>query len=74
MLWLCKASGRLSYPIYITHFPFLYVWMNFVANGSASPAALVAIGTALVPFLLLVAWAAHAWWDLPIRARLRGWG
>ncbi|WP_204310629.1 hypothetical protein, partial [Escherichia coli] len=51
----------------------LYVWMNFVANGSASPAALVAIGTALVPFLLLVAWAAHAWWDLPIRARLRGW-
>ncbi|WP_171012439.1 MULTISPECIES: acyltransferase [unclassified Sphingomonas] len=73
MLWLCKASGRLSYPIYITHFPFLYVWMNFVANGSASPAALVAIGTALVPFLLLVAWAAHAWWDLPIRARLRGW-
>jgi len=73
MLWLCKASGRISYPIYITHFPFLYVWMNFVANGRASQAGLVAIGVALVPFLLLVAWAAHAWWDLPIRTRLRGW-
>lgn len=72
MLWLCKASGRISYPIYITHFPFLYLWMNFVANRHASAAQLLAIGTALVPFLLLVAWAAHAWWDVPIRARLRG--
>ena len=70
MLWLCKASGRISYPIYITHFPFLYVWMNFVANGHASQGALVAIGIALVPFLLLVAWMAHGWWDLPIRAWL----
>lgn len=70
MLWLCKASGRISYPIYITHFPFLYVWMNFVATGRASQAELVAIGIALVPFLLLVAWAAQAWWDLPIRAWL----
>lgn len=25
MVGLCKASGRMSYPIYITHFPFLYL-------------------------------------------------
>jgi peptidoglycan/LPS O-acetylase OafA/YrhL len=73
MLWLCKASGRISYPIYITHFPFLYVWMNFVATGRASTGALLAIGTALVPFLLLVAWAAYAGWDMPIRRRLGTW-
>jgi peptidoglycan/LPS O-acetylase OafA/YrhL len=73
MLWLCKASGRISYPIYITHFPFLYVWMNFVAKGQASQAQLIAIGTALVPFLVAIAWAAYAWWDVPIRARLGAW-
>ncbi|MEP9358719.1 acyltransferase [Sphingomonas sp. KR3-1] len=73
MLWLCKASGRISYPIYITHFPFLYVWMNFVATGRASTGELLAIGTALVPFLLLVAWAAYAGWDVPIRRRLGAW-
>ncbi|NYT41408.1 acyltransferase [Sphingomonas sp. R-74633] len=73
MLWLCKASGRISYPIYITHFPFLYIWMNFVATGRVSQGELVAIGTALVPFLLLVAWAAYAFWDVPIRTRLGGW-
>ena len=71
MMGLCKASGRISYPIYITHFPFLYVWMNFVANDHPSRTQLVVIGTALVPFLLLVAWAAYTFWDEPIRSRLR---
>ncbi len=73
MLWLCKASGRISYPIYITHFPFLYLWMNFVATGQASRGQLLAIGTALVPLLLLVAWLAYRFWDVPIRARLGAW-
>ena len=31
---------------------------------------LESIGVALVPFLLLVAWAAYAFWDEPIRTRL----
>jgi len=71
MMGLCKASGRISYPIYITHFPFLYVWMNYVANDHPSRTQMTVIGTALVPFLLLVAWAAYTFWDEPIRSRLR---
>lgn len=71
MMGLCKASGRISYPIYITHFPFLYVWMNYVANGHPTQGQLVGIGLALIPFLLLVAWAAYTFWDEPIRSRLR---
>jgi peptidoglycan/LPS O-acetylase OafA/YrhL len=45
--------------------------MNYVANGKPSQAQLVSIGVALVPFLLLVAWAAYAFWDEPIRTRLK---
>ncbi|WP_395398135.1 acyltransferase [Novosphingobium sp. BL-8A] len=71
MTGLCKASGRISYPIYITHFPFLYVWMNYVANGNPSPAQRLGVGLALIPMLLAVAWAAYAFWDEPIRRRLR---
>jgi peptidoglycan/LPS O-acetylase OafA/YrhL len=71
MLGLCRASGRLSYPVYMIHFPFLYVWMNYVANEHASRLRLIAIGLALVPLVLLVAWAAHRFWDEPIRRRLR---
>lgn len=71
MMGLCKASGRISYPIYITHFPFLYVWMNYVANGKPSQERMAGIGLALIPFLLAVAWAAYTFWDEPIRRRLR---
>lgn len=71
MMGLCKASGRISYPIYMTHFPFLYVWMNYVANGHPSQSQLIGIGLALIPFLILVAWAAYTFWDVPIRGRLR---
>lgn len=71
MMGLCKASGRISYPIYITHFPFLYIWMNYVANGKPSQAQLIAIGIALIPFLIIVAWAAYTFWDEPIRRCLR---
>jgi peptidoglycan/LPS O-acetylase OafA/YrhL len=66
---LCKASGRLSYPLYITHYTFLYVWMSYVKTKP--PAGMIlAIGAALVPFTLLIAWAALKLWDEPIRARL----
>lgn len=70
MMGLCKVSGRISYPIYITHFPFLYVWMNYVANGAPSRTDLIGIGLALVPFLMGVAWAAYTFWDAPIRRHL----
>lgn len=70
MTGLCKVSGRLSYPLYITHFPFLYVWMNYVADGAPSQAQLVAIGLSLIPSLILIAHTAQTLWDEPIRARL----
>lgn len=71
MLGLCKASGRISYPIYITHFPLLYVWMNYVANGNPTSGQLLGYGLVTIPVTLLVAWAAFVFWDEPIRARLR---
>jgi peptidoglycan/LPS O-acetylase OafA/YrhL len=72
MTRLCNASGRLSYPLYITHFPFLYVYSNLVLVQKASASLTLTVALTLVPFLLLVAWMAARWWDEPIRARLRG--
>lgn len=69
--WLCRASGRISYPLYLTHFPFLYVWMNYVATQRPPLLRMVVIGTALVPLLVLVAWVALRAWDEPIRRALR---
>lgn len=71
MTRLCRASGWISYPLYITHFPFLYVYSNLVLVRQAPAEVTRVVAVALVPFLLLVAWAAERWWDEPIRARLR---
>ena len=71
MTRLCATSGRLSYPLYITHFPFLYVYMNVVLIQKAPSRVTIPVAMALVPALLFVAWAAAKWWDEPIRARLR---
>lgn len=71
MTRLCATSGRLSYPLYITHFPFLYVYGNLVVIQKASSRLTIPVAIALVPALTFVAWAAAKWWDEPIRARLR---
>jgi peptidoglycan/LPS O-acetylase OafA/YrhL len=68
---LCTGIGSLSYPLYITHFPFLYVYGNLVVIQKAPSRLTIPIAVALVPFCLLVAWVAAKWWDEPIRARLR---
>lgn len=71
MARLCRVSGRLSYPVYMVHFPILYVWMNYVARAHVARIRLIAIGVALVPLVLLVAWGASVLWDIPIRRWLR---
>ena len=68
---LCKFSGRISYPIYITHFPFMYVWMNYMASGQATANTKIAFAVALVPATTAIAWLAFRFWDVPIRGWLR---
>lgn len=68
---LCRVSGRISYPLYVTHFPFLYVWMNYVITIKPTDGQMLAIGLLLVPSLVAIAWAALVLWDEPMRARLR---
>lgn len=70
MIALCKLSGRLSFPLYITHFPFMYIYMNWVATGPSSGATF-AVATFATIFVLAFAWAAFKLWDEPIRARLK---
>jgi peptidoglycan/LPS O-acetylase OafA/YrhL len=71
-LALCKACGRLSYPLYITHFPLLYVWGNYVTGRHPPLSTTIPVAAAILPLLILFAWAAHRGWDLPIRRWLSG--
>lgn len=71
---LCRFGGQISYPLYVTHFPFLFVWMNYLRHEQISGDVRTWSALALLPFTLLVAWAAYKLWDVPIRKRLRGQG
>ena len=67
---LCRFLGNISYPIYITHYPLIYVYTAWVLNHKVSvrdglPVAALTFGTALA-----LAYAALKLYDEPVRAWL----
>jgi peptidoglycan/LPS O-acetylase OafA/YrhL len=68
---LCKESGRLSYPLYMTHYPFMYVYANWVETMHPTQETKVVVALLLAPFVIFFAWLAVKFVDEPIRAALR---
>ncbi|MGI4835710.1 MAG: acyltransferase family protein [Janthinobacterium lividum] len=69
-LVFCRWGGRLSYPLYLLHYPFVSIFTNWVnAAHPTLPQALPIMGALLVLFLLL-AWVAVRFYDEPMRAWL----
>ncbi|BAV06152.1 Peptidoglycan/LPS O-acetylase OafA/YrhL, contains acyltransferase and SGNH-hydrolase domains [Filimonas lacunae] len=68
---LCKWLGDLSYPLYITHYPFIYIYTGWVSNHKGI-AVTEALPNALLTFAgtILVGYAALKWYDEPVRAWL----
>ncbi|MBD8348076.1 MULTISPECIES: acyltransferase family protein [unclassified Dysgonomonas] len=67
----CKFLGDISYPVYITHYPIVYVYMAWVANNGytleeAWPYGLLAAVTSII-----VAYITMKFYDLPVREWLR---
>lgn len=64
---VCDFLGRLSYPVYIIHYPVMYMFYAWVwANGLTFPTAWpVCVG--LFIGIILMAWAAMKFYDEPVR-------
>jgi peptidoglycan/LPS O-acetylase OafA/YrhL len=67
---LCRFLGELSYPVYIIHYGFVYVFAHW--NWSTHPTTLrlglAAAGTQVG--IVLLAYALLRWYDRPVRAWL----
>jgi peptidoglycan/LPS O-acetylase OafA/YrhL len=69
---LCQFLGRLSYPLYMTHYVLVYFYVAWVSNhkgitvGQAWPYALLTLSGAVV-----LAYASLRLYDEPVRAWLR---
>jgi peptidoglycan/LPS O-acetylase OafA/YrhL len=70
MMRLCKFSGRLSYPLYITHIPFVYVLAGFAQTRHPGKAVVLIWIFLVLPFAITVAWLALKYVDEPVRAWL----
>jgi len=70
MIDLCKFSGRLSYPLYITHIPFVYVLAGYAWTRHPSAEIKLLWIFLLLPFVIFVAWIALKYFDEPVRAWL----
>ncbi len=68
---LCRAAGILSYPLYITHYPFVYLYMNWISNGHVASGCTIWVPAALFVFTVVFAFVAYRLWDLPLRRALQ---
>ncbi|WP_408590380.1 acyltransferase family protein [Novosphingobium sp.] len=66
----CSLLGRLSYPLYILHYPFIYKFADWVILTTPSTASVIPVALALPPALIALGWAGLKLWDEPVRARL----
>lgn len=68
---ICQFSGAISYPIYITHYPFIYIYTMWIANKKPAPIDIVPVASGLFVFFLVLAWISLKYYDEPVRAWLK---
>ncbi|MDR2814272.1 MAG: acyltransferase [Prevotellaceae bacterium] len=78
---ICKFLGEISYPIYITHYPLIYIYTGWVSTPKiplanpadfatfVKPTIIETLPLALLTFFasILLAWVCLKSYDLPIR-------
>jgi peptidoglycan/LPS O-acetylase OafA/YrhL len=68
---LCKFSGDISYPIYIIHYPFIYIYTAWVTEKKPTPHQIIPVACGLFVFFILLAYASLKLYDEPVRAWLK---
>ncbi|EDM34790.1 acyltransferase [Pedobacter sp. BAL39] len=67
---LCRFLGDISYPLYITHFPFVCVYYAWVTNNKIAVTQGAPVGVLLILLSIVIAYVSLKLYDLPIRRRL----
>lgn len=64
---ICVFSGKISYPLYMTHYAFLWVFGNYYTNYKPESTQLVLIVTTSVILLVAFAYLIMILYDIPLR-------
>jgi peptidoglycan/LPS O-acetylase OafA/YrhL len=68
---ICKFCGDISYPIYITHYPIIYVYTFWIIKRHPSPQQIVPVAVGLFILMITVAYLSLKLYDEPVRAWLK---
>ena len=69
---VCKWLGDISYPIYITHYPLMYMQMNWVAENPSAPQwQHIVVGIGIFFLSIVLAWGLLKIYDEPVREWLK---
>lgn len=64
---LCKVFGEISYPLYITHYPLIYVYTAWVTRDKVPGSTGAVAGVLLLVTAILIAYACLKLYDEPLR-------
>jgi peptidoglycan/LPS O-acetylase OafA/YrhL len=68
---LCKFSGEISYPLYMIHYPFIWLFMSWAELKKPSLNQMTVVIIISVPLLIALAYAVMIWLDIPVRKYLK---
>ncbi|MDE6041224.1 MAG: acyltransferase [Muribaculaceae bacterium] len=65
---ICKFLGMISYPLYITHYPMIYVQMNWAAQHADAPLGThIWVAVSIFIASIAIAYASVNVYDIPVR-------
>jgi peptidoglycan/LPS O-acetylase OafA/YrhL len=67
---ICKFLGDISYPLYMVHYPFIYLYYAWVKNESLTFQASLSGAAAVVAGSILLAYICLKLYDIPVRRYL----
>jgi peptidoglycan/LPS O-acetylase OafA/YrhL len=68
---ICKFLGDISYPIYITHYPILYIYTGWVYTNKVPFRKALPVAMLVLVSCILLAYACLKWYDEPVRRWLK---
>lgn len=69
---ICRFLGDISYPLYITHYPLIYMQMGWALEHSNAPLEQhIMVSVSLFCVAIAVAYASFRLYDIPVREWLR---
>lgn len=64
-------TGAISYPVYIVHYPFIYIYTMWVYTDKPAAREIALVASVLFVLFIALAYVCLKWYDEPVRRYLR---